>query len=60
MREFSGYLQTDGYAGYNAFGGREGIIHVGCLAHVRRKFMDVLKAGTKKRGTDLYSLVETA
>ena len=39
------------YAGYNALGEREGIIHVGCMAHVRRKFMDVLKAGTKKRGT---------
>jgi hypothetical protein len=51
VRDFSGYLQTDGYAGYNALGEREGIIHVGCLAHVRRKFMDVLKAGTKKRGT---------
>ena len=51
VRDFSGYLQTDGYAGYNALGEREGIIHVGCMAHVRRKFMDVLKAGTKKRGT---------
>ncbi|MBU4475508.1 MAG: IS66 family transposase [Pseudodesulfovibrio sp.] len=51
VRDFSGYLQTDGYAGYNALGEREGIIHMGCLAHVRRKFMDVLKAGTKKRGT---------
>ena len=45
---FQGYLQTDGYAGYNALGEREGIVHVGCLAHVRRKFMDVLKASSKK------------
>jgi len=46
--DFQGYLQTDGYAGYNALGEREGIIHVGCLVHVRRKFMDVLKSGSKK------------
>jgi len=59
VRDFSGYLQTNGYAGSNALGRREGIIHVGCLAHVRRKFMDVLKAGTKKRGTaqDVVDLI---
>ena len=35
---YRGYLQTDGYQGYNAIGNREGIVHVGCLAHIRRKF----------------------
>jgi transposase len=47
---FRGYLQTDGYAGYNSLGDQEGIVHLGCLAHVRRKFMDVLKSGGKKSG----------
>ena len=46
---FKGYLQTDGFAGYNALGGRDGITHVGCLAHVRRRFHDVIKAGGKKK-----------
>jgi transposase len=32
---FSGYLQTDGYAGYN---GMTGVIRVGCMTHARRKF----------------------
>jgi hypothetical protein len=45
---FKGYLQTDGYAGYNALGEREGIVHVGCMFHVRSKFVDVIKAGSKK------------
>ena len=45
---FKGYLQTDGYVGYNALGKRPDIIHVGCLAHVRRKFHDVIKAAGKK------------
>jgi transposase len=50
--DFKGFLQTDGYAGYNALGERAGIRHVGCLAHVRRKFHDVIKAGGgKKAGT---------
>jgi transposase len=48
--DFQGYLQTDGYSGYNALGDKEGIVHVGCLAHVRRKFVDVLKTGGKKSG----------
>jgi len=45
---FTGYLQTDGYVGYNALGKRPDIIHLGCLAHVRRKFHDVIKAAGKK------------
>mgnify|MGYP006279990697 CR=1 FL=1 len=49
VSEFNGFLQTDGYAGYNALGEREGIRHVGCLAHVRRKFVDVIKAGSKRK-----------
>ena len=41
---FRGYLQTDGYAGYNSV---DGAIHVGCWAHVRRKFNDALEAAGK-------------
>lgn len=46
--DFQGYLQTDGYAGYNFLGEAEGITHVGCLVHVRRKFDQAMKAGSKK------------
>ena len=38
---YSGYLQTDGYTGYNSV---DKVIHVGCLAHARRKFNDALNA----------------
>lgn len=44
---FKGYLQTDGYVGYNAIGESEGITHVGCLVHVRRKFHEILKHSNK-------------
>jgi len=49
--DFKGYLQTDGYAGYNALGQRKGIIHVGCLAYVRRKFLEVHKGSREKDKT---------
>ena len=44
LEGFRGYLQTDGYAGYNSV---EGAIHVGCWAHVRRKFNDALEVSGK-------------
>jgi transposase len=44
---FQGYLQTDGYSGYNALRKTEGIIEVGCMAHSRRKFTDVTKIVSK-------------
>ena len=40
---FKGYLQTDGYGGYHALQAQSGITAVGCWAHVRRKFMDIVK-----------------
>src|SRR3990172_5453883 len=50
---YQGYIQTDGYQGYNVVGERFGIVHLGCWVHVRRKFKDVNKAkakGDKKKG----------
>lgn len=37
---FQGYLQTDGYAGYNAACIANNIIQLGCWDHARRKFKD--------------------
>ena len=66
LKGFGGFLQTDGYAGYNDVAG---VTRVGCMAHARRKFTDALKALPKeadvsrtkaKEGldfiTDLYRL----
>ena len=44
LQEYQGFLQSDGYAGYDAVAKREGIVHVGCLAHARRKFFEAVKA----------------
>ena len=48
LSDFKGYLQTDGYSGYEALGEREGLRHLGCLAHVRRKFVEIEKSAGKK------------
>lgn len=48
LKGFKGFLQTDGYAGYN---GVPDIIQVGCLAHGRRGFTDALKALPKDATT---------
>ena len=48
---FTGYLQTDGYDGYNALVALNGLTHVGCMAHARRKFSEAVEAqGRKKTG----------
>jgi hypothetical protein len=40
LKNFKGYLQTDGYAGYNEIGKRKKISQLACFAHVRRKFFE--------------------
>jgi transposase len=46
---FEGYLQTDGYAGYEAVGAWPKVIQVGCFAHARRKFHEATRGQSKKR-----------
>ena len=45
---YTGFLQTDGYAGYNAIGEKEGIVHVACWAHARRRFVEAYEAAQRK------------
>lgn len=47
LKNFSGYLHTDGYAGYHKL--PERIIVVGCWAHLRRKLFDALKTLPKDK-----------
>lgn len=49
--DYEGYVQTDGYLGYDFLEQMAGIVHLGCWAHVRRKFVEVLNtAGRTKKG----------
>lgn len=40
LQNFSGYLQTDGYSGYNKVQNSKRIY---CLAHIRRKFFEIIE-----------------
>lgn len=50
LRGWGGLLCADGYAAYSslassrAAGGGPAVVNVGCLAHVRRKFVEVVRA----------------
>lgn len=50
LGDYQGYVQTDGYGGYDFLDNRKGIIHVGCWAHSRRKFLEVIRASVKVKG----------
>jgi transposase len=53
LHGYSGYLQTDGYEGYDAaVKGMPDIIHVGCFAHARRKFHEASKATKKPQSAE--------
>ncbi len=40
LKDYQGYLQTDGYVAYDQFDGMQGINVLNCWAHARRKFID--------------------
>ena len=50
LGDYGGYLQTDDYAGYHKMGAMEGITHLGCMAHARRKFVEAQKVTPAKQG----------
>lgn len=43
---WEGVLQTDGYQAYDGVGGPK-LVHVGCWAHARRKFVDAVKVNSE-------------
>lgn len=44
LSDYQGFLQSDDYAGYNAAAKRDGVKHVGCLDHARRRFIKAVQA----------------
>ncbi len=47
FEKFAGYIQTDGYSGYNFINKTENQKQLGCWAHARRKFHVAIKAAGK-------------
>ena len=47
--DFQGWVQCDGFAGYDELKSIPGILLQGCMAHMRRKFVAVIKAAGRKK-----------
>jgi hypothetical protein len=59
LKGFQGYLQCDGLSSYDVVSKHNGLIHVGCWDHARRKFKDAVKAQPKKKAQpDKLTLAE--
>ncbi len=48
LKDFKGYLQSDGYGVYEWFGKQPGIVLQGCMAHARRYFVKSLDYDNQK------------
>ena len=60
LHDYRGYLMTDGYDGYNALAKTEGIEHLCCWAHVRRRFVEAVQVqpqGTRGRADEAVALI---
>lgn len=61
LEGFKGHLQTDGYEAYSKAVEKYGLNHAGCMAHVRRKFVDAQKVNkeskTAKKGVVFISRI---
>lgn len=52
LKDFKGYVHSDGYSGYNKL---SGITRCGCWAHLRRKFIEAIP---QKKGTETLTNAE--
>ena len=57
LANFSGSIQTDGYAGYNEVGRRDDVTLLACFAHARRKFENAL-SNDKKRAVWMLGKIQ--
>jgi transposase len=49
LTDYKGYIQTDDFSGYDHLDQKPGIVHLGCWAHARRKFVKVAAVRKKHR-----------
>src|SRR5690606_12032043 len=58
LANFSGVMHADGYGGYKKLYGNQ-IIEAACMAHVRRKFHDVIKLKLSPIGEEALARIGT-
>ena len=49
LKDYRGYIQSDDFSGYDHLDQNPHIVHLGCWAHSRRKFVNVVKVRKKHR-----------
>ena len=57
LKGYSGFVHADAYSGYNAIHG-SGARHLGCWAHVRRKFVEA-RANNPAKATEALAFIRT-
>ena len=67
LKDYTGFVHADGFAGFNALYEKPDVHEVACMAHIRRKFVDVVKASgsavaedTVRRIAELYAVEKEA
>jgi transposase len=62
LGDYHGYIQSDDFSGYDHLDQNPNIVHLGCWAHARRKFVKVVKVRKKHRSKRVNpkSLAEVA
>lgn len=58
LKNFKGYLQTDGYTAYENFGNKEEVTHLFCWAHARREFEKALDNDKERASKALLYIQE--
>ena len=56
LEGFSGFVQADGYSGYNDLFSRRDVEHIACMAHVRQKFFEA-KHALPERVEEILALI---
>ena len=58
LKDYRGALQTDGYAAYSIYEDKQGVLPLGCMAHVRRKFETAAQTTPEaQKGLDYIALL---
>ena len=57
LNNYEGYVQSDGYSGYNFLTEKNNITRLGCMAHARRKFYDIAKLLKESKAESISSKV---
>lgn len=52
LKDYSGYIHADGYAGFNPLYQKADVHEIACMAHIRRKFVDIVKANGSATATE--------